>query len=76
MYVLASADTFSGGEGLSCDLQQAGRATVVGEATGGGANFHYPYRVTAHRMSGVPSGYPINPVSGARDRGRRPARAR
>jgi len=35
VYVLTSATTFSGGEQLSYDLQQLGRATVVGERTRG-----------------------------------------
>jgi C-terminal processing protease CtpA/Prc len=64
IYVLTSSHTVSGGEGMSYDLQQGGRATLVGETTAGAANFHYPYRVSAHLLSGVPSGYPINPVSG------------
>src|SRR5262245_35572751 len=37
VYVLTSARTFSGGEHLSYDLQQLGRATVIGERTRGGA---------------------------------------
>jgi C-terminal processing protease CtpA/Prc len=64
IYVLISKNTVSGGEGMSYDLQQHGRATLVGETTVGAANFHYPYRVSAHLLSGVPSGYPVNPVSG------------
>lgn len=36
--VLTSEDTFSGGEDLAYTLQQAGRATVIGERTGGGAH--------------------------------------
>jgi C-terminal processing protease CtpA/Prc len=65
IYVLTSRHTVSGGEGMSYDLQQCKRATLVGETTVGAANFHYPYRVSAHLLSGVPSGYPVNPVSGA-----------
>jgi hypothetical protein len=38
VYVLTSAATFSGGEQLSYDLQQLGRATVIGERTRGGAH--------------------------------------
>ena len=38
VYVLTSAATFSGGEQLSYDLQQLGRATIIGERTRGGAN--------------------------------------
>jgi C-terminal processing protease CtpA/Prc len=49
---------------MSYQLQQCKRATLVGETTMGAANFHYPYRVSAHLMSTVPSGYPVDPVSG------------
>jgi hypothetical protein len=38
VYTLTSATTFSGGEQLSYDLQQLGRATIIGERTGGGAH--------------------------------------
>ena len=36
--VLVGPETFSGGEGLAFDLQEQGRATIVGEATKGGAH--------------------------------------
>lgn len=36
--VLVGPDTFSGGEGLAFDLQEQGRATVVGQPTRGGAH--------------------------------------
>jgi C-terminal processing protease CtpA/Prc len=64
IYALTSKDTFSGGEAMSYDLQQCRRATLVGQTTAGAANFHYPYRVSSHLVSAVPSGYPVNPVSG------------
>ncbi len=38
LYVLSSADTFSAAEELAYDLQQLGRAIVVGERTRGGAH--------------------------------------
>lgn len=38
VYVLTSAATFSGGEAVAYDLQQLGRATLVGEPTRGGAH--------------------------------------
>jgi hypothetical protein len=65
IYVLISKATFSGGEGMSYQLQQSRRATLVGETTAGAANFHYPRRISAHLLSAVPSGYPVDPVSGA-----------
>lgn len=64
LYVLTSANTFSAGEGLSYDLQQMGRATLVGETTAGAGNFDYRYRVSERLMFSVPSGYPVNPNSG------------
>lgn len=38
IYVLTSAATFSAAEELAYDLRVEGRATIIGETTGGGAN--------------------------------------
>ncbi len=62
--VLTSAATFSGGEELAYDLQQLGRARVVGEQTGGGANPREGHRVHEHLEATIPVAYPVNPVSG------------
>jgi C-terminal processing protease CtpA/Prc len=65
VWALISGQTFSGGEAFSYLLQQRGRAALVGEPTvGGPVYFHYPYRVSAHLLSAIPSGYPADPVSG------------
>lgn len=64
VYVLTSADTFSGAEELSYNLQQLKRATLIGETTKGGAHPGSRYRVGPHLKSAVPSGRAINPVSG------------
>ena len=48
VYVLTSAATFSGGEQLSYDLQQLGRATVIGERTRGGAHAREGFTVHPH----------------------------
>ncbi|MEP7023510.1 MAG: S41 family peptidase [Actinomycetota bacterium] len=65
VYVLTGKLTASAGEAIAYQLQQSGRGTVIGEPTAGGpVFFHYPYRVSAHLMSAVPSGYPVDPVAG------------
>ena len=64
LYVLTSAVTFSGGESLGYDLQQLGRATVVGERTRGGAHPRIGFRAHPHLEVHVPVARPVNPVSG------------
>jgi hypothetical protein len=64
VYVLTSSTTFSGAEELAYDLQQHGRATVVGERTGGGAHPRRGFRVHPHLEVTVPIGRPVSPVSG------------
>lgn len=64
IYVLTSADTFSGAEEFSYDLQQLGRATLVGETTKGGAHPSTRWRLADHLMSSVPTARAVNPVSG------------
>lgn len=63
VYLLTSADTFSGCEDFAYALKNAGRATLVGETTGGGAHAGSPHRLSAHFMLFVPSGLPISPVT-------------
>lgn len=62
-FVLTSKDTFSGGEEFTYDLQTQKRATIVGEATGGGAHPVGPHRIDDHFVVAVPFGRPINPVT-------------
>lgn len=65
LYVLLSGDSYSAAEGFSYDLQQTGRATLVGEPTPTGVSyFDYRYRVDEHLAFSVPSGYVVHPVSG------------
>lgn len=64
LYVLTSGGTFSGGEDLAYSLQQLGRATVVGERTGGGAHPRQGFRVHPHLMASVPVARTVNPASG------------
>jgi C-terminal processing protease CtpA/Prc len=63
IYVLTSHDTFSGGEEFTYDLQALGRATIVGETTGGGANPAQPFDLAEDFMIAIPNGTPVNPVT-------------
>jgi C-terminal processing protease CtpA/Prc len=64
LYLLTSATSFSGAEALSYDLQQLGRASVVGERTKGGAHLREGFRVQAHLQATIPVARPVSPVSG------------
>jgi hypothetical protein len=63
VFVLTSAQTFSGGEGLAYALQAEARALVVGEGTGGGAHPTGPYPVAGSFVLMVPWGESINPIT-------------
>jgi C-terminal processing protease CtpA/Prc len=63
VYVLTASRTFSGAEAFAYDLQSAKRATIVGEATGGGAHPTHPVPLDAHFVLEVPSARPINVVT-------------
>jgi retinol-binding protein 3 len=62
-YVLTSKQTFSGAEEFSYNLKNLGRATIVGETTGGGAHPVSGHRIDDHFMIGVPFAKAINPIS-------------
>jgi hypothetical protein len=64
VFVLTSRGTFSGGEELSYDLQALKRAVLVGEVTGGGANPGGPVLLGHQFVVNMPSGRPVNPVTG------------
>ncbi|SEM05308.1 S41 family peptidase [Streptacidiphilus jiangxiensis] len=64
LYVLTSGDTFSGGEELAYDLQQLGRAQIVGEVTGGGAHPREGWTVHPHLEASIPVARGVNPISG------------
>ncbi|WP_405401185.1 S41 family peptidase [Streptomyces sp. NBC_01104] len=64
LYVLSGTSTFSAAEELAYDLQQLGRAVVVGERTRGGAHPCQGWTVHPHLEATVPVGRAINPVSG------------
>jgi len=65
LYVLSSDSTFSAAEELAYDLQQLGRAVVVGERTRGGAHPCKSWTVHPHLEATIPTGRAINPVSSA-----------
>jgi Peptidase family S41/N-terminal domain of Peptidase_S41 in eukaryotic IRBP len=64
VYLLTSATTFSGGEQLSYDLQQLGRATIVGEQTRGGAHAREGFVVHPHLEATIPVAESVNPKTG------------
>jgi Peptidase family S41/N-terminal domain of Peptidase_S41 in eukaryotic IRBP len=64
VYVLTSGHTFSGGEDFAYTLQALGRATVVGETTGGGAHPTRGFPISAAVHIGVPFARSVNPVTG------------
>ncbi|GAA1690141.1 S41 family peptidase [Glycomyces endophyticus] len=64
VWVLTSATTFSGGEALSFDLQERGRATVVGERTRGGAHPRQGFKVDTHLEVTIPTARSVSPLSG------------
>lgn len=64
VYVLTSATTFSGGEQLGYDLQQHGRATIIGEVTRGGAHAREGFRVHPHLEVTIPVARAVHPITG------------
>ncbi|MEV7117092.1 S41 family peptidase [Kitasatospora griseola] len=64
LYVLTSGNTFSAGEELAYDLQQLGRAAIVGETTRGGAHPREGWTVHPNLELSVPVARAVNPVSG------------
>jgi Peptidase family S41/N-terminal domain of Peptidase_S41 in eukaryotic IRBP len=64
VYALTSATTFSGGEQLSYDLQQLGRATIIGEPTRGGAHAREGFPVHPHLEATIPVAEGVSPKTG------------
>ncbi|EXG81600.1 periplasmic protease [Cryptosporangium arvum DSM 44712] len=62
--VLTGADTFSSAEELAYDLQQLGRAEVIGERTPGGAHNRRAFRVHPHLEATISVSAAVNPVTG------------
>ncbi|MEU6248878.1 S41 family peptidase [Glycomyces sp. NPDC047010] len=64
LWVLTSATTFSGGEALAFDLQEQGRAAVVGETTRGGAHPRQGFKVDTHLEATIPTARSVSPLTG------------
>lgn len=63
VYVLTSPYTFSGAEEFSYNLQTQGRATIVGETTGGGAHPVNGVIIGDTLRAIIPVGRAINPIT-------------
>ncbi len=63
LYILTSRRTFSAGEALAYDMQALKRATIVGEATPGGAHGTTIYKITDYFSASIPFCRSINPVT-------------
>jgi C-terminal processing protease CtpA/Prc len=61
--VLTSSRTFSAAEEFTYNLKALGRATVVGETTGGGAHPVDGHRIDDHFVVAVPVARAVNPVT-------------
>jgi tetratricopeptide (TPR) repeat protein len=64
LYVLTDENVFSAGEGFTHALQALGRATVIGETTGGGAHITRPFMIGARFEAKIPWARAINPITG------------
>jgi len=64
LYVLTSGRTGSAAEAFAYTLGNAGRAVLVGEATGGAANPGRPFDVGGGFSVFVSTGSPVSPITG------------
>jgi len=64
VYLLTSKDTFSAAEHLSLSLKRTGRATLIGETTGGGAHFGGMVPMGSGYAAFIPVGRTFDPDTG------------
>jgi hypothetical protein len=69
LFVLTSAHTFSGGEGLAYELQVRGRAQLVGETTRGGDGLVERHELPGHFVLVVPTSIAISGATGQSRKG-------
>lgn len=63
LMILTSRQTFSGAEDFSYAMKNLGRATLVGEATGGGAHPGCTRRLSAHLAAFIPTTRSRSPIT-------------
>jgi len=63
VYILTSHKTFSAAEDFGYGMQQAKRATIVGEITGGGAHPQMPFSIGQGFVSSIPFARSYNPIT-------------
>lgn len=63
IFVLTSSYTFSAAEEFTYDLRNLGRATIVGETTGGGAHPGGTHDIQGLLSVFIPQGRAINPIT-------------
>lgn len=64
VYVLTSSHTFSAAEAFTFGMKSSGRATIVGERTGGGGHFGGPRPLPGDFSIWLPVGRAYNPETG------------
>ena len=63
LYILTSGRTFSGAEDFSYAMKNLRRATLIGEATGGGAHPGCTLRLSAHLAAFIPTSRSRSPIT-------------
>jgi tetratricopeptide (TPR) repeat protein len=64
LFILIGSETFSGGEEFAYNLKVQKRATLIGQKTAGGANPGYTFTINDRFSIFIPTGHPVNPITG------------